>query len=73
MEIAKREITMSSVEAGTRPATEVKPINMKLEVVMLGVSDVDRAKAFYEKLGWRVDIDLAKDDFRGVQITPHNS
>lgn len=62
-----------SVEAGTRPATEVKPINMKLEVVMLGVSDVDRAKAFYEKLGWRVDIDLAIGDFRGVQVTPHNS
>ena len=46
---------------------------MKLEVVFLGVSDVDRAKAFYENLGWRVDIDIAHGDFRGVQITPHNS
>ena len=46
---------------------------MKLEVVLLSVSDVDRAKAFYENLGWRVDIDVAKGDFRGVQITPHNS
>jgi catechol 2,3-dioxygenase-like lactoylglutathione lyase family enzyme len=46
---------------------------MKLEVVLLGVSDVDRAKAFYENLGWRVDIDVANGDFRGVQITPHNS
>ena len=64
---------MSSVKAGMTPATEAKPINMKLEVVMLGVSDIDRAKAFYEKLGWRVDIDFAIGDFRGVQVTPHNS
>jgi len=48
-------------------------INMKLEVVLLRVSDVDRAKAFYEKLGWRVDIDVVHGDFRGVQVTPHNS
>lgn len=47
--------------------------DMKLEVVLLSVSDVDRAKAFYENLGWRVDIDVAGGDFRGVQITPHNS
>jgi catechol 2,3-dioxygenase-like lactoylglutathione lyase family enzyme len=47
--------------------------DMKLEVVLLGVSDVDRAKTFYEKLGWRVDIDVAHGDFRGVQVTPHNS
>ena len=48
-------------------------INMKLEVVLLKVSDVDRAKAFYENLGWRVDIDLANGGFRAVQVTPHNS
>ena len=48
-------------------------VDMKLEVVMLGVSDVDRAKAFYENLGWRIDIDIANGDFRGVQVTPHNS
>ena len=52
---------------------KAKPVDMKLEVVMLSVSDVDRAKAFYEKLGWRVDIDIAVGDFRGVQVTPHNS
>jgi catechol 2,3-dioxygenase-like lactoylglutathione lyase family enzyme len=49
------------------------PIDMKLEVVVLGVSDVDRAKAFYQNLGWRLDIDIAAGDFRGVQMTPHNS
>ena len=52
---------------------EKAQLDMKLEVVMLGVSDVDRAKAFYENLGWRLDIDIAAGDFRGVQMTPHNS
>jgi len=52
---------------------EKVPFDMKLEVVVLGVSDVDRAKAFYENLGWRLDIDIAAGDFRGVQMTPHNS
>jgi catechol 2,3-dioxygenase-like lactoylglutathione lyase family enzyme len=52
---------------------EAVPVDMKLEVVLLSVTDVDRAKAFYEKLGWRVDIDIVGGDFRGVQVTPHNS
>lgn len=52
---------------------DLKPIDMKLEVVLLKVSDVDRAKAFYENLGWRVDIDIANGGFRGVQVTPHMS
>jgi catechol 2,3-dioxygenase-like lactoylglutathione lyase family enzyme len=67
---------MSSVEAKTsnEVAPGVKPVNMKLEVVMIGVADVDRAKAFYQQLGWRFDGDFAAgDDFRIVQMTPHNS
>ncbi len=54
---------------------EKVPFDMKLEVVLLGVSDVDRAKAFYESLGWRLDADYATDsgDFRVLQLTPHNS
>ncbi len=52
---------------------KVQP-DMKLEVVVLGVSDVDRARAFYENLGCRLDADFATgDDFRVVQLTPHNS
>ena len=47
--------------------------NMKLEVVLFNISDVDRAKAFYENLGWRFDIDVVEGDFRGVQMTPPNS
>ncbi len=53
--------------------TEPQTLDMKLEVVLLAVSDVDRAKAFYENLGWRIDIDVAHGDFRGVQVTPQNS
>ena len=48
-------------------------MDMKLEVVVVPVSDVDRAKAFYEKLGFRLDIDVANETFRGVQFTPPGS
>ena len=65
---------MSSVELKKTDAMpKAEPVNMQLEVVLLNVSDVDRAKAFYENLGWRIDIDAAGGDFRGVQVTPHNS
>ena len=46
---------------------------MKLEVLIIPVSDVDRAKSFYEKLGFRLDIDYAVKEFRGVQFTPPGS
>jgi catechol 2,3-dioxygenase-like lactoylglutathione lyase family enzyme len=58
------------------PTASVKngeSVDMKLEVVVLGVNDVDRAKAFYQKFGWRLDADFATGDFRVVQVTPHNS
>jgi catechol 2,3-dioxygenase-like lactoylglutathione lyase family enzyme len=48
-------------------------MNMKLEVVLVPVSDVDRAKAFYEKAGFRLDIDVANENFRGIQFTPPRS
>lgn len=49
-------------------------MNLKLEVIVIPVSDVDRAKAFYTKLGWRLDIDYARDaDRRVVQFTPPGS
>jgi catechol 2,3-dioxygenase-like lactoylglutathione lyase family enzyme len=46
---------------------------MKLEVVVLPVADVDRAKNFYNALGWREDADFAHADFRVVQLTPPGS
>jgi len=49
-------------------------MNMKLEVVIIPVSDVDRAKAFYEKLGFRLDADFVVDEkLRVVQFTPPGS
>jgi len=53
---------------------EAGTIDMKLEVVTLPVSDVDRAKRFYKSLGWRLDADIAVGDaFRVVQLTPTQS
>src|SRR3954468_9527211 len=53
-----------------RPAT----VDLKLEVVAIPVSDVDRAKAFYEHLGWTLDADfMVGKDFRAVQLTPPGS
>ena len=50
------------------------PVDLKLEVVVLPVSDVDRAKRFYEGLGWRLDADFkGANNWRGVQVTPPGS
>jgi catechol 2,3-dioxygenase-like lactoylglutathione lyase family enzyme len=49
-------------------------MDLKLEVVVLPVSDVDRAKAFYVSLGWRLDADFpGQDEFRVIQLTPPGS
>ena len=54
--------------------TGAAPVPLRLEVVTLPVSDVDRAKRFYLSLGWRLDADIsAGDDFRVVQLTPPQS
>ena len=47
--------------------------DLKLEVVVIPVSDVDRAKRFYDSLGWRLDADFPFDTFRVVQFTPPGS
>lgn len=49
-------------------------MDLKLEVIVVPVSDVDRAKAFYEKLGFRLDIDfVGNEDYRVIQFTPPGS
>ena len=51
-----------------------RPMNMQLQVVVVPVSDVDRAKHFYQSLGWHLDADyVGDDDFRIVQLTPSGS
>jgi catechol 2,3-dioxygenase-like lactoylglutathione lyase family enzyme len=62
---------MGSTQVETARAQSV---DMKLEVVVIPVSDVDRAKRFYGGLGWRLDADfVVGDTFRGVQFTPPGS
>jgi len=65
---------MSTSEVGSKEATSVARVDLKLEVVVIPVSDVDRAKEFYKKLGWRLDADFRFDNgFRIVQLTPPGS
>jgi catechol 2,3-dioxygenase-like lactoylglutathione lyase family enzyme len=65
--------TGTSIDSSTKTA-EPATIDMKIEVVTLPVSDVDRAKRFYMSLGWRVDADIVVGDaFRAVQLTPRRS
>jgi catechol 2,3-dioxygenase-like lactoylglutathione lyase family enzyme len=71
------EVNMASTDEGSATSIETaKPgtIDMGLEVVTLPVSDVDRAKRFYQSLGWRLDADLVFGDaIRAVQLTPTHS
>jgi catechol 2,3-dioxygenase-like lactoylglutathione lyase family enzyme len=68
---------MSSTPMSNERAAQVPSagkVDMKLEVVVIAVSDVDRAKRFYGSLGWRLDADFAFDNgFRVVQFTPPGS
>ena len=54
--------------------SKARGIDMKLEVVVIPVADVERSKRFYDSLGWRLDADfIVGDEFRGVQFTPPGS
>jgi catechol 2,3-dioxygenase-like lactoylglutathione lyase family enzyme len=66
-------ITEQKSSTGARdPGTE--PVDLKLEVVILPVGDADRAKGFYERLGWRLDADFVfTEDYRVIQMTPPGS
>ena len=68
---------MSSTQVRSETAIETaraRGVDMKLEVVVIPVSDVDHAKRFYGSLGWRLDADFAGgDDFRIIQFTPPGS
>ena len=68
---------MSTTNVRTEEETGAKLVgraDLKLEAVVIPVSDVDRAKAFYSKLGWRLDADFGFDNgFRVVQFTPPGS
>jgi catechol 2,3-dioxygenase-like lactoylglutathione lyase family enzyme len=70
MATPKNEMRSNDSALAATPAR----VDMKLEVVIIPVSDVDRSKEFYSKLGWRVDADIVVDnDLRVVQFTPPGS
>jgi len=65
---------MPLLEKDTTSAVKAKGVDLKLEAVVIPVSDVDRAKEFYGNLGWRLDADFPFDNgFRAVQFTPPGS
>jgi catechol 2,3-dioxygenase-like lactoylglutathione lyase family enzyme len=68
-------MTMTEERSKTAAGSPKKPtLDMKFEIVVVPVSDVDRAKAFYASLGWRLDADFASsDDYRVIQFTPPGS
>src|ERR687897_2842538 len=72
-----KELDMSSTQVRSETAIETpraQTADMKLEVVVIPVSDVDRARSFYGNLGWRLDADFAAgDDWRVIQFTPPGS
>ena len=57
----------------TAETPRARTVDMKLEIVVIPVSDADRAKDFYANLGWRLDADFASTDFRVMQFTPPGS
>jgi catechol 2,3-dioxygenase-like lactoylglutathione lyase family enzyme len=65
---------MSTTEVLSKDATSVAGVDTKLEIVVIPVSDIDRAKEFYSGLGWRLDADYDNgSDFRIIQFTPPGS
>jgi len=66
--------TVSAINSESAGGASAAKVEMKFEVVVIPVADVDRSKAFYSKLGWRLDADFAFDNgFRVVQFTPPGS
>lgn len=64
---------MSTTEVRGGDESRIETVDMKLEVVVIAVSDVDRAKGFYERLGWRLDADRDSGEVRILQFTPPGS
>jgi catechol 2,3-dioxygenase-like lactoylglutathione lyase family enzyme len=66
--------TTQLTDTTTRPASGATAVPFRLEVVVIPVADVDRAKGFYEGLGWRLDADVpGADGYRLVHLTPPRS
>jgi catechol 2,3-dioxygenase-like lactoylglutathione lyase family enzyme len=76
-QIGEKKMTNPTVEIRSNEPTgapSATKVDMKLELIVIPVSDVDRAKEFYARLGWRLDADFAAgDDYRVIQFTPPGS
>ena len=66
-------MTSTAIGQDATAGTRVGQVDLKLEVIPIPVADLDRAKAFYEGLGWRVDADFRHKDERAIQLTPPGS
>src|SRR3954463_7518225 len=72
-EIDRDAAAKPSNKSANKPSTSPS-VDQRLEVIVIPVADVDRAKAFYARLGWRLDADFASgDDWRVIQFTPPGS
>ncbi|MCK1655566.1 glyoxalase [Bradyrhizobium sp. 149] len=72
--MATTEIDRDAAVKSSNKSSTSRSVDQKLEVIVIPVSDVDRAKAFYARLGWRLDADFASgDDWRVIQFTPPGS
>lgn len=68
-QMSKEPVGQDQTSQTPKPATS----DLRLEVVILPVADVDRTRGFYENLGWRIDADFAAGDWRAMQMTPPGS
>ncbi|UPT99562.1 VOC family protein [Bradyrhizobium barranii subsp. apii] len=72
--MAGTEIDRDAAARSPNTSSTSRGVDLKLEIVVIPVSDVDRAKAFYTRLGWRLDADFASgDEWRVIQFTPPGS
>ena len=67
--MSSTQLSSDTAQETSRPST----VQMRIEVVVVPVADVDRAKAFYQGLGWRLDLDAGGGDYRAVHMTPPGS
>jgi predicted enzyme related to lactoylglutathione lyase len=66
-------MTTTAIRQDATAGSRVGQVDLKLEVIPIPVSDIERAKAFYEGLGWRLDADFRHNGDRAIQLTPPGS
>src|SRR6188768_3811691 len=73
-DMKRKNMANAQTEIRSNDPTGVAKVGMKFEIVVIPVSDVDRAKEFYGRIGWRLDADFVSGkDYRVIQFTPPGS